>query len=206
MTVVALSASYGAAGGLVGTALADRLDVPFLDRAIPMAVATRLRVPFDYVDAHDDTGSVGRLERLLSGFLGTDAGGLAPLPAGLMTSADFRRATEEVVLRHAEAGEGVILGRAAVVVLRGRPGVLSVRLDGPPARRLDQAMRLQRIDEDTARRAMRRLDRAHAAYFRQYGVRPTDPSLYHLMIDSTVLELDTCVDLIVDAATAAVAS
>jgi cytidylate kinase len=43
-------------------------------------------------------------------------------------------------------------------------------------------------------------DRARRGYVRRsYGVDPENPDLYHLRIDTTVLDLDTCVDLIVTA-------
>jgi cytidylate kinase len=59
-------------------------------------------------------------------------------------------------------------------------------------------MRLAGIDRDRAAEAMRRLDRIHAEWTRHfYGVELTNPSLYHLMLDSTALPLDTCVELIV---------
>jgi cytidylate kinase len=78
-----------------------------------------------------------------------------------------------------------------------------VRLDGPVELRVRQAVRLQGVDLETARRTVRRLDRAHAAYLKQfYGVDIDDPTLYHLRIDSTAMPLDTCVELIVVAASA----
>ena len=87
------------------------------------------------------------------------------------------------------------------MLLRDDPRALRVRLDGPPERRLRQAMRIQGVDEDTARETMRRLDRTHAAYLKQfYGVDIADPTLYHLRIDSTAVALDTCVELIALAA------
>jgi hypothetical protein len=39
-----------------------------------------------------------------------------------------------------------------------------------------------------------------AYVWRNYGVDPEDPQLYHVRLDSTVLDLDTCVELIVAAA------
>jgi cytidylate kinase len=46
-------------------------------------------------------------------------------------------------------------------------------------------------------------DRIRIGYVRHaYGVDGEDPSLYHLMIDSTALDLGTCVDLIVTASRA----
>jgi len=91
----------------------------------------------------------------------------------------------------------VILGRAAAVVLADVPRALHVRLDGPRERRIEQARRLEAVDRETAERHMRETDRAREAYVRQfYDVDATAPSLYHLVLDSTALALDTCVELI----------
>lgn len=201
MTLVALSASYGAGGSVIGPALAERLDVPFIDRAIPLAVADRLHVPYEDAAAHDEQVSAGWLERVLSGFMGGDTGAPAPLPAEMFSSDDFRRAAEQVLLSEAEAGAGVFLGRASVVVLGGDPRTLRVRLDGPPARRAQQAMMFdQSLDEEAAARTLRHFDRAHAAYLQRfYGVDVRDPALYHLVLDSTAIEFDACVELIAQA-------
>jgi hypothetical protein len=204
MTLVALSASYGAGGSVVGPALAERLHVPFIDRAIPLAVADRLQVPYDDAAAHDEHVSTGWLQRVLSGFVGTDTGAPAPLPPEMFSAEDFRRATEEVLLQQAATGSGVILGRGSVVVLRDDPRALRVRLDGPAARRVSQAMRLDPgLDREDAERALRQFDRTHAGYLQQfYGVDIRDSTLYNLVLDSTCIELDACVEIIAQAARA----
>ena len=46
MSLVTLSATYGAGGSVVGPALAQRLDAPFVDRLIPTEVAARLAKSF----------------------------------------------------------------------------------------------------------------------------------------------------------------
>jgi hypothetical protein len=201
MTLIALSAAYGAGGGRIGPALAQRLGVPFVDRAIPTAVAARLDVPFDEAAAHDEHTPTGWLERLLAGFLGSDAGAPAPMTPDVASAEDFRRATEAVLCQQADTGTGVILGRGAVVVLRDDRRALRVRLTGPPERRLREAMKVQGVDEATARETMRRMDRTQAAYLKQfYGAEIDDPSLYHLVLDSTSIPIDTCVELIARAA------
>jgi cytidylate kinase len=201
MTLVALSASYGAGGSRVGPALAERLGVPFLDRAIPLEVAERLHVGVGQATAHDDRVSGGWWGRLLGGFAAGDSGAPTPVPADGATSDDFRRTTEAVLLNQAATGEGVILGRAAVVVLRDDPRVLRVRLDGPPQRRARQATEVEGVEPEVAERALRQTDRAHDEYVRQfYGVRLDDPSLYHLVLDSTAIDFETCVDVIASVA------
>ena len=203
MSVVTLSASYGAGGSQVGPRLADRLGVAFLDRVIPTAVAERLAVGLDDALAHDDAvRSV--LERLLMRFApAAQAFSGAATPPELVDERSFLRATEEVIREHAAAGSGVILGRGAAIVLRETPGALHVRLDGPVDRRLDRAMELEGVDRATAERHMRETDRAREAYVQQfYGADARDAALYHLVIDSTALVLDACVELIALAAAA----
>jgi Cytidylate kinase-like family len=203
MSVVTLSASYGAGGSQVGPRLAERLSVVFLDRVIPAAVAERLAVPLDDAMAHDEAvRSV--LERLLMRFApAAQAFSGTATPTELVDERSFLRATEEVIRERGAGGSGVILGRAAAIVLRETPGALHVRLDGPVERRLGRAMELEGVDRATAERHMRETDRAREAYVQQfYGADARDAALYHLVIDSTALALDACVELIALAAAA----
>ena len=200
-SLIALSGSYGAGGSRIGPALAERLDVRFLDRAIPAAVAEQLGVPFDDAEAHDEQLSASWLERMLRGFIGQDVAAPAGPPSAAVSAGDFRQATESVLLRQAATGHGVILGRAAAIVLRDDPRVLRVRLDGPHERRVRQAMRLEEIDEATARQRQRHQDRTQATYAKHfYGANIANPSLYHVMLDSTRIALDVCVELLESAA------
>jgi cytidylate kinase-like protein len=197
MTIVAMSAAYGAAGSQIGPALAQRLDVPFIDRGIALAVAERLDISVDDALAHEEPPSKGLLERLLSGFLAADPGAPALLPPDAVTAEDFHRASQDALLAQAATGRGVILGRGAVAALRHDPRVLRVRLTGPVERRVQHAMKARGLDRDTAERTVHALDRAHADYLRQfYDVDILDPGLYHLVLDATSLAADVCVDII----------
>jgi cytidylate kinase len=199
MTLVAISAAYGAGGSRVGPLLADQLGVPFVDRVIPMRDAATLPFPADDTEA-TERGSW--LERVLQGFVGAEASVPGPVATiSALASEEARRESDELLLRLAQAGRGVVLGRAAVAVLREDPRVLRVRLYGPPQRRIEQAVRTFGADRDTAANAVRNLDRTHDAYLRQfYGADIDDPALYHLMIDSTVVPIDACVELTARAA------
>jgi cytidylate kinase len=200
-SLVTLSASYGAAGSRIGPRVAKRLDVPFVDRVIPLEVSERLEVPLDDAEAHDQQVASNFLERFLQSFVAADTGIPAPLVAEDFSSDEFRRATEEVIIRQAAIGSGVILGRAGAVVLRDDPRVLRVRLDGPAEARIHQVMALEDLDEETVRRALPKADRSHEAYVKHfYNVDVHDRRLYHLVIDATAIAVEACVELIVTAA------
>jgi cytidylate kinase len=196
---VTLSASFGAGGSRVGPALAERLGVELLDRAIPVRVSERLAVPLEDALAHDESlgDAIGRLASSFA-LLPELAGSMAQ--AGVLAGEDYRRETERIILEHADSG-AVVLGRAGAIVLRDRRGALHVRLDGPKERRLAQAIELGGLTRADAERLRRDSDRAREAYVRHfYGADARDPSLYHLVVDSTALSLETVVEMIAAAA------
>lgn len=222
---VTVSATFGAGGSVVGPAVAERLGVPFLDRAVPTAVAEQVGCTLEDALTRDDRAPSG-LERLLAGAARLPTVTLGGVETGypgfgadgrVLDDREFVERTEEVLAAMAERG-GVVLGRAAAIVLADRPGVLHVRLDGPPARRFDQVVRLGEAGygealadpwADTATgtgapewrpprmRDVADNDRARTAYVRRYyRTDPADSRHYHLVLDSTAVSLDTCTDII----------
>jgi cytidylate kinase len=201
LMLVTLSAAYGAGGSVIGPEVARRLGVPFCDRVIALTMAERLDVPVDEALAYEQPAEQGRLARLISAFAGGDPGATMALAAATPTPKDIHRAVTEALQAQAQTGRGVILGRGGGAELRDDPRVLRVRLSGPSRRRTHQATALGEVDEDRAERARRHFDQMHADYVRQfYGLDIDDPALYHLVIDSTALPTDLCVDLIERAA------
>ena len=201
MGSVTISASYGARGDAVAQAVAERLGLAFLDRAIPHAVARQLRLSQESAETHDEWAP-SRWDQFLGAFSSVEsvstAVGIAPV--ALESSESFRLATEAVLRRAADTTGAVILGRAGMVVLGGRDDVLCVRLDGPAQARLAQAV-ADGADESTARETQTAVDDARERYANFfYKVHQDDAHLYHLVMDSTVVPVDACVDIIVRAA------
>lgn len=201
-----ISSSYGAGGSVVGPRVAELLGVPFLDRAIPLAVAQNLAVSFESVRARESpqTG----LGRFIASFarlstpLGTSTG---PTPdAGELEDEElYREQTEGVIREAATTTGGVILGRAGAVILSGLPWVLRVRLDGQVEDRIAQVVRLKGISESEARKQQRTTDRARDAYGKRlYGADFSDPRLFHMVLDGTSLSFEACAQVVATAARA----
>jgi hypothetical protein len=201
MATVTISASYGARGEQIAQAVATRLGLAFLDRAIPLGVARQLHLPEESIESSDERAPTrwAQVASALSaaGAVST-ATGVAPEP--VEDPDTFRTATEAMLRRVADTTGAVILGRAGMVVLGGRPDVLRVRLDGPVDARIAQAV-TDGADPATARDAQQDVDGARDHYARFfYKQRQDDARLYHMIIDSTALPLETCVDIIEHAA------
>ncbi len=201
--VVTLAALYGADDAGIGAHVAARLGVPFLDRAIPAGAALREGPPDEpMVDV--ERARTG-LDRVLAGLgrLSTVTGEAGGTHERL--DADERAVrgrTEEFLADSCRSG-GVALGRGGMVVLRTIPWALHVHLGGPQESRIAQAMARDGMDRAAAAVRLRVEDRARISYVRRaYGVDGNDPAWYHLMLDGTVLDLATCVEIIVAAALA----
>src|ERR1700722_10129401 len=197
--LVTVSATYGAGGAVVAPALAQRLGVPFVQRA---------------TNSGGGVGAAGACVEPLT----RDESNLTPaswllacltaaMPTGPTQSAppsrhqddDLRRYCEQDIRRLAETGAGVIRGRGAAVVL-GKGRGFHVRLDGPPELRAVQGAAIEGVSLDQARRHREAADQARDTYVRRlYQTDPADRRHYHLVIDSTALPLGAVTELILQA-------
>jgi cytidylate kinase len=199
---ITISAGFGAGGSVVAPAVAERLGLTLLDRAISSRVAAYLRVSLREAETGCvERSVVGRLFDLLAplgdGALkaGPDAAppNAEPPPD---EAAPFREQAENIMRTALKTG-AVILGRGGAAAFRAEPDVLRVRLFGPVEARITQAREIERIDEDTARRLQPEVDRARAQYVRRlYATDIDDPGLYHLQLESTAIPLSSCADII----------
>jgi cytidylate kinase len=205
--LITVSAAYGAGGSVVAPALADRLGLPFLQRVTTSEGHVAEPGPCDEQLSADEAKTTP-VHRLLASF--TQA-----IPAGPTQSPPSTHHQDGHLRAHGEAGirrllaagdGGVILGRAAAVVL-GQDDGFHVRLHGPPERRVVMGAEIEGISEEQARARLQAADKARIAYVRRlYRTDPSDASLYHLVIDSTAMPLDTVVEVILLAARAHAAS
>jgi cytidylate kinase len=198
--VVTIAALYGAGGSVVGPRVAERLGVPFLDRAIPETVAREAGLSEQGVE-HVDEQPRGTTTRVMDtlGRVATAGGSEGSVDRLDLQDARLRSYIEDF-LADAAASGGVALGRGGMVVLREVEWALHVYLGGPVEARIEQAMRIDEIERDRAALELRTEDRARVEYVqRAYGVDGLDPALYHLTLDATALDLDVCVELIVTA-------
>ena len=204
MPGVTISAGYGTGGSRIAQLVADRLELPLLDRAISTEVAAQLRVTV--LEAQDAEFSRSFTDRLLgllaplsSGVLG--AGTDAAPPGAFRTPADAElfREQAETIMRQALAAGAVILGRAGAAAFREEPDVLRVRLYGPTQARIAHAAGNQSITTDVAEQRLHEVDHARSEYVRRlYHVDIDDPDLYSMQLDSTALPEQTCARIISD--------
>lgn len=199
--LVTLSAAYGTGGSVIGPRLAERLGVAFLDRLVaPVAGAPS---PSECISEQERAATpTSKWLWALARIPSVVASAPVPATVDLDPDTEIRNSSERAINELVAAGDGLILGRAAAIVLASDPRAFHVRLDGPVDRRLEHAMAVERIEADVARKRLNETDKLRTLFVRRlYDRDPDDPKLYHLTIDSTVLPIDTVVELAATAAT-----
>jgi cytidylate kinase len=201
--VVTVSARYGSGGSVIAPKLAARLGLRFFDRLIHVDGTVSVEAIVERLTVEEEQQAPPGPS--MAGLARVGAALRFPTPAqdDVDVTRELRRRVEASVLQISTSGGGVILGRAAAVVLADHLMSFNVRLAGPPDRCLAQGMSIEGVSEAVAREHQERADRSWArSVTRLFDRDPADPRLYHLMVDSTVIPVDHCVELIAAAAAA----
>ena len=196
--VVTLFETYGAGASYIGPRVAKALGLPFHEQAFS---STELE------DAMTKRESEGVLGQVFSAMGGSYAG-LEGHSVAIAQQDDYQLVMDNMrtVMESAREG-GVITGRNGALILSEWPGALHVLLDAPLQQRIERAARESGIDVKRAARRQRREDQVRADISIQlYGWDPRETIRYDLVVNTGTLDLDTCVEIIVQAARVKAAS
>ena len=195
--IITISREYGAGGHSIGKGVAEALGIPFYDRDIVRETAKASG--FDPELIEDEGEDISKTDSILKSICSA--------------SSTYYRDTQEaihdvqrvIILRFAQAGPCVILGRCADEILR-EVGIESINV----FIHADDVHRAVRVSEMTGstnateiQRLMAKKDASRHNYYNHYtGKKWGDSHNYHMTLDSGALGYDTCVKLIVAAAQA----
>jgi cytidylate kinase len=190
--VVTLFESYGSGASVIGPRVAQALGVPFHAQAFSSE---------ELENAENAREKEGLLGRVFAAMGGSYAGLEGPAVAmAQRDDYDLIMANTRQVQEEASQG-GVIVGRNAALILASRPGALHVKLDGPVEQRTRRAAEQSGISLERAAKRQKREDQIRADMSLQlYGWDPRDTERYDLVVNTGTMDLDTCVDIIVQAA------
>ena len=196
--IITISREYGAGGHSIGVQVAKELGIPFYDRDIIKETAKASGFDTELVEKEGED-----ISKAAAFFKNICA-------VSTSTFNDPRDAIHEVqktiLLRFAQEGPCVILGRCADVVLQ-EGGIESINVF-IHADDVHRAVRISEITGSTNATEIQKLmakkdDSRHTYYNRYTGKKWGDSHNYHLTLDSGALGYDLCIKLIVEAAKAA---
>lgn len=163
-------------------------------RAMPSLRSTD---PFALSLPPEDLEASSEPSRLTMPFAGIFSATTPPISASLES---YVRMVGLVIRGLAQEGNVLVVGRGAQVLLRGNPQAMHVQLVAPQTHRIENVMAQLGLNKRAAQSRIRASDRARADYLRRYhNVDWLDSSLYHLVINTGQVPVESAVALIVTA-------
>ena len=197
MAVLSISRQYGAGGLTLGRMVAKRLGYAFHDQDIVNKVAELANVSPDYVEGvHREAG--GRLMRTLHTLVPSE---FVDRHVGEdKTDFDEKKLAfylSKVITDMAGEGDKVILGRGSQFILSDHPAVVRLLLVANYSDRIQFMVDHYNLDRDKAKSVIEREQRKQQRYLSAfYSGNPNDPSLYHMVLNTSLVDLNTASDLI----------
>ena len=221
MPVITINGPIGCGAATTGQVVAEKLGIDFVDRMVFTEAAKLLQAPIGALI--DKEQRVERFRDRLGRFILTmlersalsgqmyAGGALAMLPPEAYDSLlraqtarsdkvqdkDFIEATTTVVNGLYQKGDVVIIGKGTNMILADSPGVFHVGLIAAPEARTETLMRRENLEREEAEVLVEKLEKAHVEYFRKFfQVDPSEPSLYHTILNMEELQPLTAAEII----------
>jgi CMP/dCMP kinase len=109
----------------------------------------------------------------------------------------FIKAITAVVNDLYQAGDVVIIGRGANVILADAPGIIHVGMLAPLEIMVATIMEREHLTREDAEAYVEEVEQARIRFFRKFfKVNPNDPSLYHLMLNLGQMQPELAAEVI----------
>ena len=173
--VVTISRQFGSMGRMIAQQLSRELGVEFYDRDIVEETASRMGLPVSVISNTEENSKSIYFKQQY------------PLGMGIASMRDGIFLIQKNIIRDLAQKEScIIVGRCADSILMDMENHLNVYIYAPMGARLRNAVELAKLDEKTARKMIREIDRSRELYHRRYCPEYVDPSANKdIMIDSS---------------------
>ena len=191
--IITISREFGSGGRTIGKNLAERLGVKYYDKELVKEVAAETGFDPAYIE---ETGELSSSKSPFSYMFSTP--GVPGVMKG-MSASDFLWCIQRsVILKLADEGPCVIVGRCADFILRDRDDCFNVFVHAPIAYRAERIVRLYGESDKTPETRLKEKDKRRRNNYKHYTGQEWGMSQnYHLCLDTSVIGIDRSVDLIV---------
>ena len=201
--VVTISRQYGSGGAEIGRLVAQESGLNYVDHEIIDEVAKRLGVATQQA-ARQDEQTASSVRHILEAIQSSNPFNVnyntlfgADMAQTQSNEAAYFRLTQKVVLELATQGNAVIIGRGAQFLLHNAPRTLHIYIFAPRPYRIRNIMQQFQFDHEHAQALLDQRDYEHDSYLRHnYGSDGHQPSLYHLLINTSLFSLELAAHLI----------
>ena len=178
--VITISREFGSLGRPIAKRLAELLGIEFYDREIVEKTAQNLGLPVSVIKDREE--SVKNRFFNMSYPLGNEA--------TEQQDQIFHEQTK-IIREVADKHSCIIVGRCGDYVFENEKNCLRVHIYAPYEARYRNCVDILRMDQEAAKRTIRKVDKARKAYHLHYaGFAPGDPQHLDLLINSDIFGIN----------------
>lgn len=185
--IITIGRQHGSSGREIARKLAEELSIKCYDKEIVDEAAANSNFSRELINAYD--------EKRMSAFL-LHAGGYG-LNENFRLNMQVVAAQFDTMRALASAGDCIFVGRCADYILRDRTDLVRVFILGDMDSRLKCLEKRQGLDETTAKRTIKEVDKDRASFYKYYSEQTWgDAQNYDICINSSRLGVEGSVEVI----------
>ena len=186
--VVTISREFGSGGRTIGKKVAEKLGIPCYDAEIIQEMAKETGFAPDYVEDAGEHTPGSFLSSALSNRM------FGPTNEDILWEHQYK-----VITALAEKGSCVIVGRCADFILQDKADCLKVFIHADMAFRAKRIVEVYGEREQSPEERLKDKDKRRAAYHRFYtNMKWGHAQNYHITLDSGIIGIDNCVNIITE--------
>ena len=188
--ILTISREFGSGGRTVGRMAATALHIPCYDQEILEELAKKSGFTQGYIREQGEYAAhAGWLSNALA----------SRFSDGLTSQDRLWVLQRELILELAEKGPCVIVGRCADFILREKADCLTAFIHADMAFRAKRIVEVYGQRQDSPEKRLQDKDRRRTAYYQFYtDTRWGQARNYHIALDSGVLGIDRCAELLAE--------
>ena len=202
--VITINRELGSGGRTVGRKLAEKLNVPFYDKALINELKKKFNLDTEQIEKLKSGKSDWWREFINSAlYLGQGMNELwyyqrmTGKEGFLVTSSDMFEQDKEILSKVAEEESCIIAGRSGFSVFANHPNHLSILIQAPLEHRIQRIMSKQELSREEAEKVIQKVDEMRENYVKKYsGTSRYDTRNYDLVINMEGKTEDEAVNLI----------
>lgn len=200
--VITINRELGSGGRTVGRKLAEKLGVPFYDKAVIKALQEKYNLTTEEIERlkgrkHSWWAEVERILKInasMSMDYSLPQKGDAP---DLLTTDEMFKTETRILQELAAEQSCVVAGRSGFYVFREHPNHLNILIQASMEHRMERVARKQNITPEEARKIIDQVDEMRENYVKKYtGTSRYDTRNYQLIISADGKTEDEIVDII----------
>lgn len=192
--IITISREFGSGGRTIGKMIAEELGIPYYDKELVKRVAVETGFDESFIE---ETGEDAPVKNRLA-YAFSAIGGTQGVMNGLSADDFLWSIQRKVILELAEKEACVIVGRCADFILNERNDCFNVFIHANPAERTSRIVKLYGETEKIPEKRLDEKDKRRSLYYsRHTGQNWGMSQNYHLALDSGVIGIERCAELII---------